>query len=513
MKTWQMAIVLASVLWGLCPGLHSTNAQAAAPPLDLSDGPIIPFEYDPLLTPVPIVRMSLNGSPPLKFILDTGWGPPISVEKWVAEKYNLPVLQSIKDTAGKRKIADVVGIKDLLLLQKEGEEAVTIGQEEALMKDYGFSHAGYTKEKIAGVLGLPILERLTARFDFVAKTLMLYPQKHAPLNLPNAVRLPLTQPWLNKKDRGFATPVAYLKDESIEMLIDTGATSSSIPKEIELLFENVAQGKTKSMSVSYDAKLERQISEHNEFILSKVGFGTLEEPNVEFGVHKDTFRPALLGMDILSRFRVTLDFRNQQMFLERASNYQIRVRVEGETGIKLAQEGLRFFAESVTPNSPAARAGVRKGDVLVVVDGKRMSTLPPEAAWRWLKGFAGTEAEVMLEREKEAGKTETLTVRFVRDNAFPPIPGPHAGVGLTLMTVPSGKIKVARVDVGSPAQEAGVQPGDEVLEIDGQAIKELTPALLKSILSKSVGTEVALKVRRAGEETPRVFKMKFRKLR
>jgi hypothetical protein len=511
MRTWQKMTALVSLLWCLCYGLTLATAQPANAPLNLADGPVIPFEYDPLLTPVPIVQMSLNGSPPLKFILDTAWGPPLAIEKWVAEKYNLPVLRSIKDRTGKRKIADLVGVKDVLLLQKEGEEAVTMGLEEAVMKDYGFSDAGYTKERIAGVLGLPILANLTLRFDFVAKTLMAYPQPHAPLNLPNAVRLPLTQPWLDKKNRFFATPVAFLKDESIPMMIDTGATNSSIPEELASLFENVAQGKARVKTVSWDENVERQNVEHNKFLLPKVGLGTLEEPVVDFGVDKDAFRPALLGMDILSRFRVTLDFRNQQMFLERASNYQSRVRVDGETGINLKRVGLREIAESVTPNSAAAKAGVRQGDVIVAVDGRRLSDLPAEAAWRWLKGFAATDVEVVLEREK-GDKTEKLTVHFVRDSSFQPVPGPEVGVGLNLLALPSGKIKVGRVDAGSPAQEAGIHPGEEVVEMDGKSAKLLTSFQIKSILKKSVGDELTLKLRRQGEEMPREIKLKFRKL-
>ena len=62
------------------------------------------------------------------------------------------------------------------------------------------------------------------------------------------------------------------------------------------------------------------------------------------------------------------------------------------------------------------------------------------------------------------------------------------------------RLFVREVPADSPSAEAGLQPGDEVLQIDGRDVAEMTLSEVVGALHGEVATKVKLHVRR-GEET------------
>ncbi len=52
-------------------------------------------------------------------------------------------------------------------------------------------------------------------------------------------------------------------------------------------------------------------------------------------------------MDLLSRFRVTLDFRNQRLTLGRPADYERRVRLPGDAGIELHRDEASYRVSEV----------------------------------------------------------------------------------------------------------------------------------------------------------------------
>ncbi|MSR31991.1 MAG: PDZ domain-containing protein [Gemmataceae bacterium] len=71
--------------------------------------------------------------------------------------------------------------------------------------------------------------------------------------------------------------------------------------------------------------------------------------------------------------------------------------------------------------------------------------------------------------------------------------GKQGGVGLSL-SLTQGRYEVTRVQVGSPAEEAGLAPGDFVLSLNTQAAGMLTPARMRGLLVGEPGSELALQV-------------------
>ena len=162
---------------------------------------------------------------------------------------------------------------------------------------------------------------------------------------------------------------------------------------------------------------------------------------------------------------------------------------------------------SVTEDSPAMKAGIKAGDVIVEYDGRKVGSsdeLPKLVAVT----PAGREVPVQVIRD---GKTLRLQAKVATlDEPDQKVAGeagekgklgvsvepvtPAIAKQLGLKNADSGVV-VRRVEDGSPAANAGIQPGDVILEVDRQPVKDV--AGLKSLVAKHAkGTPMVMLVHR-----------------
>ena len=70
------------------------------------------------------------------------------------------------------------------------------------------------------------------------------------------------------------------------------------------------------------------------------------------------------------------------------------------------------YVKSITPNGPAARGGIHEGDILVSLEGKKVSTM--DEFKELLQNYpAGTEVKIELYRANSMGRYEKTTVKVV----------------------------------------------------------------------------------------------------
>ena len=158
--------------------------------------------------------------------------------------------------------------------------------------------------------------------------------------------------------------------------------------------------------------------------------------------------------------------------------------------------------ENVYPEGPADRAGIRTGDVILEVHGRavddmqalnyRIATLP-----------IGESTDVTLWRNGEQ-RTVTLPIRTAPENppratvelsGSQPLAGatvanlsPAVADELGLERAYSGVV-IVTVRPRSPAQRVGLQPGDRILQVNGEAISS-TAGLRKIISRRSARWEI-----------------------
>jgi carboxyl-terminal processing protease len=76
----------------------------------------------------------------------------------------------------------------------------------------------------------------------------------------------------------------------------------------------------------------------------------------------------------------------------------------------------------------------------------------------------------------------------------------YVGIGVTIVVREDGYIDIQKVEPGGPAQEAGIQPGDILVGVEGQDVASMTLEEVKNLVRGKAGTQVQLQLRR-GEET------------
>jgi serine protease Do len=172
--------------------------------------------------------------------------------------------------------------------------------------------------------------------------------------------------------------------------------------------------------------------------------------------------------------------------------------LEGESGALVAD---------VSKDSPAEKAGVKTGDIILVFDGKQvheMTELPrlvaatspgKKAVMTVLRSGKKEELTVVVERLKDSGEAAPAGVEQDR-------------LGMTVreltgelaarLGVKDGKgVYVADVKPGGKAEEAGIAAGDVIVEVDGTAVAGVQE-YDKALAAHKQGTFMRLLLRRGG---------------
>jgi serine protease Do len=162
----------------------------------------------------------------------------------------------------------------------------------------------------------------------------------------------------------------------------------------------------------------------------------------------------------------------------------------------------------VAPDSPAARAGLKRGDVIVAVDGK-----PIDDAGRLRNLVAGTPPGTTLKLTVlRDGREQTLDVAVGEMpergpvTAAPPGAPERPGLSVTDVTpevakklgLPPGLVGalVTEVIPGGPAAEAGLRPGDVIQEVNRKPVRSAEE--FARAVEQARGRDIVVLVNRGG---------------
>jgi S1-C subfamily serine protease len=156
------------------------------------------------------------------------------------------------------------------------------------------------------------------------------------------------------------------------------------------------------------------------------------------------------------------------------------IGVRGRTNVS-RWEGLEtprgFRLQSVFPDSPAARAGLQKGDVIIEVDGRQADSR--DAFDTILSSISpGRQITVTFRRGSEERRVSLRAATPPADLGEHIL---HRQVGIDVASG-RGKVRITRVAPGSPADRAGIQSGDAIVGINGldaRSVEDIDRALSK----------------------------------
>ncbi|MFT8719748.1 Do family serine endopeptidase [Acetobacter sp.] len=184
-------------------------------------------------------------------------------------------------------------------------------------------------------------------------------------------------------------------------------------------------------------------------------------------------------------------------------------------GLKPASPGAPpagALVANVTPDSPASKAGIKAGDVITKLNGKTVET-PHALAVKVAAITPGTDATITLLRN---GSPKDVTVHVVNQSTASSASSAGAGsrgekIGVSLAPLTSDMrqqlgldhsvhgVVVSDVQPGSPADQAGLRPGDVIQAVGDQAVETPSATVTAVTAALKARHAVLLRVLRDGQ--------------
>ena len=156
----------------------------------------------------------------------------------------------------------------------------------------------------------------------------------------------------------------------------------------------------------------------------------------------------------------------------------------------------------VDPSGPAAKAGLQPGDTILEVDGHPVKHFAPTSAdsvtWRIV---TSTGTNIAIKYVRDGRETTTYATLFHRETKW------YERKALRKVLIsPASRATIFEIASNSPASQMGLQPGDEVVALDGEKIYSFLSVLsAEEAMSNSVVKPLTLTIHRGTEEFERTL--------
>ncbi len=345
MRAPVLVLVCLSTLATLPPAAFAADANASDVPMDMK-------------WQKPAIPLKINGSGPYMFLLDSGAGPSLIVDQDLAQELKLPKQGNdrVGDPSNPHALAvdkvmvDTVQVGDLVY---EGVESLSWDRP---------LYSG--PERPRGVAGLGLFGGMLVTFDYPAGRVRFL---RGDLPEPDGKEV-----FACRMVHNVPTIDIDVAGKKFEAHLDTGSTGFiSLPldaaKTLPLASEPIEMARASTVN--------RQYSVYSAPLKGTVQVANvkLENPTLHF---MEGSRPNV-GTDFLRNMAVTIDRKNQRLRFV-SDGRPVAPAQRPRVGLLTAgvRDG-RIPVDSVAPGSPAEKAGLRAGDMVVKINGQPVGPMKP----------------------------------------------------------------------------------------------------------------------------------------
>jgi hypothetical protein len=371
-------MIVASVL-AICASLAAcATSPASTPrsPVDDArvDGVEIPFE---IVSNKPWVQVRVNGSAPQWFILDTGCAGGSVISRDCAKRLHLQLGDETQVAglgAGEGVELGVTSTRDVAL------DVGGIELRPPQLGVFALSHVEpYEGRSLDGLLGGDFMREHVVELDYARRKIRIYdPATFAYRG--NAAPIPITfHSGLVVADAAMTPPGRAAIP--CRVVIDTGVRTTVVwyhPFVLEKdLLASQARLVTSTIGGGVSGESKGDIGRLESL---KIGSLAIPTPTAVFsrdtsGVFAGTEEDGLVGGEILRRCKVTFDYSHKTLYLEADPGALERFDSD-MSGLFLVSTGPAFervLVQSVAAGTPAADAGIAKGDEILAIDEHRVA--------------------------------------------------------------------------------------------------------------------------------------------
>lgn len=344
------------------------------------------------------VRVSVDGSEPADFILDTGASLTAIDSDWAYENKLKREGESIVHGMAGTGDLSFAPVKSLRLLSGRGD-GVQLSDFRAGLIDLGDLFEGSMWRRPAGLLGSDFLSRFVVEIDYDSNLVILHdpaewtPPDVQPLDMLLIGNIPTVEMTLNDGCPG-------------RFLVDVG-NSSGLDMHGEAvrrcnLFRGLRRPRVEMYGGGIGGAFRTTLCRMDSLTL---GPWTWHEPIVGLSLHGGGMVGSAdiagnIGNGILEKFRCAFDYAGGKLWLTPGARYGERGRLS-RFGAMLYRFPEAVVVVSVVHGSPADEAGVKLWDEVLEIDGRIATQWTPEALDLELEGG-------------EVGSVHTLRVRRFR---------------------------------------------------------------------------------------------------
>ncbi len=371
--------------------LHGRAVRVASIPIELAGSYII-------------IHATINNSTPLRLMFDTGVRNTI-VTKLNAEDsidLNPGIRKPIHGLGSGRVVSSYVSDHNVI---KYGKLTLT-GKTVYLLEEdiLGLSH--HIGLDINGIAGIDLIRDYIAEIDYTRKKMNLY--RHDKFEVPKGY---IYKPLIVENSKLYIN-LTLLDDSArirnIKMLLDTGAmlnawfqTVRSDAAEIpeRRVYARIGEGFSGEMC-GYMARIP-------QICFDKYCF---HQPIVVFpdsatiaGIISRSDRDGTIGNELLSRFNIIIDIKNKALYLKPNHSFNNKFKYN-VAGIEVIQNGNIVPVYEITniwKDSPAEKAGLQTGDVLIEIKGNKTYTLKLPEIRGFFQQVSGQPLHVVVDRNQE----------------------------------------------------------------------------------------------------------------
>jgi len=360
----------------------------------------IPFVLNSNHIYIPVI---IGGSKPLSFILDTGAGGPV-LDTQTAKDLGLKIIGKFEGRgAGEgTQEANLVSLANVKLgdLVIDSASVMTISLK-PLSK--------YEGMPVDGILGYDIFSRFVVKVDYENQKLTLYEPSSFKYEGKGEI-LPITlensNPHVKAKIDG---------QYEGNFVIDTGARSELVlytPFVQKYNFEAKTGKKIDVFSgIGIGGKAPGKVTRVKSIDIGKFNIPapvtTLSSS--EKGAFASEKIDGNIGGGILKRFTVIFDYPNQRMILEPNGNFAYEDDFD-MAGLWLTKEGDTTKVDFVVKDSPAFKAGIKEGDLVLKMNGQPTKDLLLRDIREMFKAGQGKKVSLIIINSE--GKEKTVELRL-----------------------------------------------------------------------------------------------------